>query len=65
MNQKLGNYTIQGEIGQGGMATVYKALQESLNRVVALKELDLTRFRSEPNALERFRLEARHRPLAK
>jgi serine/threonine protein kinase len=59
MSQKLGNYTIQEEIGRGGMATVYKALQESLNRVVALKELDLSRFRSEPNALERFRLEAR------
>jgi len=59
MSQKLGNYTIQGEIGRGGMATVYKAIQESLNRVVALKELDLSRLRSEPNALERFRLEAR------
>jgi serine/threonine-protein kinase len=59
MSQKLGNYTIQGEIGRGGMATVYRAVQESLNRVVALKELDLSRFRSEPNALERFRLEAR------
>jgi len=59
MNQKLGNYTVQEEIGRGGMATVYRALQESLNRVVALKELDLSRFRSEPNALERFRLEAR------
>jgi serine/threonine protein kinase len=59
MSQKLGNYTVQGEIGCGGMATVYKAVQESLNRVVALKELDLSRFRSEPNALERFRLEAR------
>lgn len=59
MSQKLGKYTIQEEIGRGGMATVYRAVQESLNRVVALKELDLSRFRSEPNALERFRLEAR------
>ena len=59
MSQKLGNYTIQGEIGRGGMATVYRAVQESLNRPVALKELDLSRLRSEPNALERFRLEAR------
>jgi len=59
MSQKLGNYTIQGEIGRGGMATVYRVLQESLNRIVALKELDLSRFRSEPSALERFRLEAR------
>jgi serine/threonine protein kinase len=59
MSRKLGNYTIQGEIGRGGMATVYRAVQESLNRPVALKELDLSRLRSEPNALERFRLEAR------
>ncbi len=59
MSQKLGNYTIQEEIGRGGMATVYKAVQKSLNRVVALKELDLSRFRSEPSALERFRLEAK------
>ena len=58
MSQELGNYTIQGEIGRGGMAVVYKAVQESLNRVVALKELDLSRLRSEPNALDRFRLEA-------
>jgi serine/threonine-protein kinase len=59
MSQKLGNYTIQEEIGRGGMATVYRAVQESLNRIVALKELELSRFRSEPSALERFRLEAR------
>jgi serine/threonine protein kinase len=58
MSRILGNYTIQDEIGRGGMATVYRALQDSLNRVVALKELDLSRLRSEPNALERFRLEA-------
>jgi serine/threonine protein kinase len=58
MSQILVNYTIQDEIGRGGMATVYRALQDSLNRVVALKELDLSRLRSEPNALERFRLEA-------
>ena len=58
MDRKVGNYTIIEELGRGGMATVYRALQESLNRTVALKELDLTRFRSEPNALERFRLEA-------
>jgi serine/threonine protein kinase len=58
MERKLDSYTILEEIGKGGMATVYKAVQESLNRHVALKELDLSRLRSEPKALERFRLEA-------
>ncbi len=32
-------YDIQGEIGAGGMATVYKAIQRSLDRPVAIKEL--------------------------
>ena len=59
MAQKLGHYTVIGEIGRGGMAVVYRAVQESLNRHVAIKELDLARFRSDPTALERFRLEAR------
>jgi serine/threonine-protein kinase len=59
MVKKLGNYTVIEEIGRGGMAVVYRAVQESLNRIVAIKELDLARFRGEPSALERFRLEAR------
>ena len=59
MTRKLGNYTVIEEIGRGGMAVVYRAVQESLNRNMAIKELDLARFRGEPSALERFRLEAR------
>ena len=58
MERKLDNYTISEEIGRGGMATVYRAVQRSLDRNVALKELDLSRLSSEPKALERFRLEA-------
>lgn len=59
MEKKLDNYKILEMIGKGGMATVYRALQESLDRTVALKELDLSQSQSIPAAAERFRLEAK------
>jgi serine/threonine protein kinase len=37
--QMLGAYRIINQIGQGGMATVYKAYQPSMNRNVAIKVL--------------------------
>ncbi len=41
---KIGDYSLVSKIGQGGIAEIYKARQESLNREVAIKILsaDLT-----------------------
>ncbi|MFW5750984.1 MAG: serine/threonine-protein kinase, partial [Planctomycetota bacterium] len=35
----IGSYRVIGKIGQGGMGTVYKAIQTSIDRIVALKVL--------------------------
>lgn len=56
--RKLGKYILHEEIGRGGMAVVYKAEQVALKRTVALKLLS-PGFGDEPEALERFRREAR------
>ena len=55
----LGKYKVLEHIATGGMGTVYKASDEELRRVVALKVLD-TALAEKPNTLERFRREARH-----
>jgi serine/threonine-protein kinase len=39
MLNKIGEYQVIEEIGKGAMATVYKAVQPSLNRIVAIKVL--------------------------
>jgi eukaryotic-like serine/threonine-protein kinase len=53
-----GRYRIEDEIGSGGMSTVYRAFDETLERQVAVKIMhsDLS---SDPAALERFRRESR------
>jgi predicted nucleic acid-binding protein len=50
---EIPGYRIDGEIGRGGIATVYRALQESLNRQVALKVMSPA-LAAEPNFSDRF-----------
>ena len=54
----LGNYRILSPLGQGGMARVYRAHQESLDREVAVKVLPPW-YAADRNFVERFQLEAR------
>jgi len=51
-------YTIESKIGEGGMGTVYKAIQKSMNRTVALKIL-APQFASDRQFVQRFFREAR------
>ena len=53
-----GRFRLEEQVGSGGMSTVYRAFDETLERWVAIKLLhrDIS---SEPDQLERFRREAR------
>jgi serine/threonine protein kinase len=53
----VGGYRILDEVGQGGMATVFKAHQISMDRHVAIKVLP-RQFLNETVSLERFKQEA-------
>jgi serine/threonine protein kinase len=56
--ENVGSYRIIEKLGQGGMATVFKAYHASLDRYVALKVLHPA-FKEDPQFLERFTREAR------
>ena len=58
IGQTLGPYRIIEQIGIGGMATVYKAYQPSMDRYVAIKVLPALVSR-DPAFLKRFRREAK------
>ncbi len=53
-----GRYRLEARIGAGGMSTVYRALDETLQRQVAIKLMS-REVASESEQLERFRREAR------
>jgi len=55
--EQLSNYKIIGKLGKGGMATVYKAHELSLNRVVALKVLS-PQLSEDRDYIKRFQREA-------
>jgi serine/threonine-protein kinase len=58
MIERIGNCRIVEEIGSGGMAVIYKAVQESLGRTVAIKALK-TAVAAESQFAIRFEREAR------
>jgi serine/threonine-protein kinase len=53
-----GRYRLQARIGSGGMSTVYRALDETLQRQVAVKLMN-REVSTDSDELERFRREAR------
>jgi eukaryotic-like serine/threonine-protein kinase len=53
-----GRYKLEARIGAGGMSTVYRALDETLQRQVAIKLMN-REVASDSDQLERFRREAR------
>ena len=55
---RISDFTLVEELGKGGMGTVFKAHQASLDRFVALKLLH-RQVASDPEGLERFKQEAR------
>jgi serine/threonine protein kinase len=58
VGENVGPYRIIEQLGQGGMATVYKAYHAALDRYVAIKALHPA-FGEDPNFLARFQREAR------
>src|SRR5574341_2379059 len=58
IGENVGAYRIISQLGQGGMATVYKAYHANLDRYVAIKVLHPA-FKEDKSFLARFEREAR------
>src|SRR5271167_3888511 len=56
--RQLGEFEIHERLGQGGMGTVYRARQTSLDRIVALKTLQSS-LADDADYIARFRQEAK------
>src|SRR5262249_40538473 len=56
VGRTVGKYRVVEQIGRGGMGTVYKAIDETLDRTVAIKVLNADLLSQD--AVERFRREA-------
>jgi len=56
--QQVGQYTILSKLGEGGMASVYRARQASVNRDVAIKIIR-SKLAQTPEYMRRFEREAR------
>ena len=58
VGQQIGPYRVTGLLGHGGMASVYRAVQPSLQREIALKVMTDQQAALDPQFAERFRREA-------
>jgi serine/threonine-protein kinase len=56
VGQTIGKYRVEDRIGRGGMGTVYRAVDETLHRDVAIKVLNSEL--NDPEVAKRFRAEA-------
>jgi len=56
VGQNIGKYHVEDRLGRGGMGTVYRAIDETLHREVAIKVLNAEL--NDPEVAKRFRAEA-------
>jgi serine/threonine-protein kinase len=56
VGQNIGKYRVEDRLGRGGMGTVYRAVDETLHREVAIKVLNAEL--NDPEVARRFRAEA-------